>query len=214
MSELNGAKPDTSLSALADGQADEAELKRLSAAWRDDHELRGRWHTYHLIGDVLRSDELAQRPAHDAAFLQQLRASLAEEPVVLAPSRAQPAPAQPARRRAWAAPVAVAAGFMAVAGVLLVTQMAPPAGEPGGMPALAALEATALAPAAASASLVATGSPRADEPFLVADQQLIRDARLDRYLSAHKQYGGTAAMAVPGMMLRHAAVVTPDRTER
>ena len=44
-----------------------------------------RWHAYHLIGDVLRSDDLASAPGRDAAFLQRLSARLDDEPAVLAP---------------------------------------------------------------------------------------------------------------------------------
>ena len=36
---------------------------------------RSTWHAYHLIGDVLRSDDLARPPARDAAFLAALRAA-------------------------------------------------------------------------------------------------------------------------------------------
>ena len=68
------------LSALADGEADAAQAG--CALWRDDAEARATWHTYHLIGDVLRSDDLAAQPARDAAFLAALRERLAAEPTV------------------------------------------------------------------------------------------------------------------------------------
>ncbi|MBC7941537.1 MAG: sigma-E factor negative regulatory protein, partial [Chitinophagaceae bacterium] len=79
------------LSALADGEGDPLAAERGCAAWREDAGARQAWHTYHLIGDVLRSDELATRPAHDRDFLAALRVKLAAEPVVLAPSIAVPA---------------------------------------------------------------------------------------------------------------------------
>lgn len=103
--------PGAWLSALVDGHgAAEAACSR----WRDDEAVRRDWHAYHLIGDVMRSDELASRPGRDAAFLLALRAKLAEEPVVLAPTR---------RRHAWMVPVAAAAGFAVVAGVVVVTRL-------------------------------------------------------------------------------------------
>src|ERR1700742_2220616 len=73
------------LSALADGDATDSEAARAFQAWRDDADARASWHTYQLIGDVLRSDDLAVEPAADEAFLVSLRARLAAEPVVLAP---------------------------------------------------------------------------------------------------------------------------------
>jgi sigma-E factor negative regulatory protein RseA len=41
---------------------------------------------------------------------------------------------------------------------------------------------------------------------VVADAHLIRDARLDRYLAAHKQFAGTSALGVPSAFLRSATV--------
>src|ERR1700744_2803595 len=98
------------LSALADGDATDSEAARAFQAWRDDPDARASWHAYQLIGDVLRSDDLAAEPAAaaaghatrsagslrrgaalpaepaaDAASLAALRARLADEPVVLAP---------------------------------------------------------------------------------------------------------------------------------
>src|SRR3954464_6140145 len=117
------------LSALADGDATDSEAARAFQAWRDDPQARASWHAYQLIGDVLRSEDLAVEPAADESFLVALRARLADEPVVLAPQpRVEPAlaEAQPVaanasgRSRRWQGPVAMAAGFLAVIGVLNV----------------------------------------------------------------------------------------------
>lgn len=190
------------LSELADGELDAEGARCACAAWRDDPSLRDDWHSYHLIGDVLRSDDLAAAPSHDEAFLATLRSRLAAEPVVLAP---QPLakPAAPARRR-WMAPVAVAAGFMAVAGVLVVTRLAAPLQDasPSALAAAEPMQVLTMAPDASDAAAASLPQGR--------QLQLIRDARLDRYLAAHKQFGGDA-LAVPGVSLRHAAVLVPDR---
>ena len=201
------------LSELVDGELDSAGVGRTCAAWREDGGLRETWHAYHLIGDVLRSDDLASAGRHDAEFLDKLRGRLAKEPVVLAPERAADAtpeamPAQAAgaaRRRWWPAPVAVAAGFMAVAGVLVVTRVAGPMGT-GTSPSMVALT---------SAQAVASAPAIAEEPVEVTsvgpDARLVRDARLDRYLAAHKQYGSSAGVNVPGVMLRNATTFAPER---
>ena len=95
------------LSAMLDGDADAAALDAVLGAWRREPQTRERWHTYTLIGDVLRSEDLAQPAAHDAAFLARLRDRLAQEPAILAPlpvvvapadAPAQVASAQVARR--------------------------------------------------------------------------------------------------------------------
>jgi sigma-E factor negative regulatory protein RseA len=41
--------------------------------------------------------------------------------------------------------------------------------------------------------------------------RLVRDGRLDRYLAAHKQFGNPSGLSVPGVMLRNAAAVVPER---
>lgn len=108
----------TWLSALADGEAQA--LDRGCAQWRDEPLARQDWHAWHLIGDVMRSEELASVPHRDAAFLQGLRARLALEPVVLAPS---PAPVARHAAQSWLMPsLAAAVGVIVVAGVLVVSR--------------------------------------------------------------------------------------------
>ena len=102
----NEAVAGEALSALIDGEADASVLGRACAAWRDQPATRSEWHTYHLIGDVMRSDDLASAPGRDAAFLARLRVRLADEPVVLAPAPLAPATRR-MRPRRWAGPVAV-----------------------------------------------------------------------------------------------------------
>src|SRR5262249_7631901 len=112
------------LSSLMDGAAAPADAARACAAWRDASEARAAWHAYHGIGDVLRSDELGEHACGDARFLGLLRERLASEPAHVAPATASAhVPGAPVRPRGWAAPMAVAAGFVAVAGVLVVTRV-------------------------------------------------------------------------------------------
>lgn len=213
------------LSALVDGEVEASEVQRACAAWREAAELRDAWHAYHLIGDVMRSEDLANEVEHDSAFLAALRSRLEAEPVVLAP---QPLPAAeapvaaPVRvangtalwRRAWAAPMAVAAGFVMVAGALVATRVAVP-GMGGGAEALTVAtpqnnEAAGMQTVAAS-SAQGFSEAQFETPAMVADGKLIRDAHLDRYLAAHKQFGGNSAVSVPGGVLRSAASVVPER---
>lgn len=166
------------LSSLMDGDLPAGELAAVIARFRDDGELRADWHAYHLIGDVLRSDELAAAPARDAGFLQALRHRLdqapqgadtlplvAAAPPVPTPGTPTSVPALPGRRKlaGWLiAPAAVAAGFVVVAGVLVVNK-------------------TLVAPPVAADVVMAQRTPAAGV--------LVRDARLDRYLAAHRNLG-------------------------
>ncbi len=193
------------LSALLDGQGGEADLA--CRAWRDDAQLRADWHAYHLIGELMRSDDVRCAPQRDAQFLGRLRERLVAEPVVLAPSVAAAPARRAAWRRAWAAPMAMAAGFVAVAGVLVVTRVAAPEGAAQDRSTLAAKSQPV--PPAAGVQAAAAG-PSASG-VLAVDGTLIRNAALDRYLTAHKQYSNTSALAVPGGMVRNAAVTAPGR---
>ena len=192
------------LSALVDGEAASEDVAQLCAAWRSDAELRRSWHAYQLIGDVLRSDDLACAPARDEQFLQRLRARMAGEPVVLAP---QPAPSPMAAGRTvrrWRAGAAVAAGFVAVAGVLVALQ------SPSPEPAPSVARATSpVVPVATLASPMA--QPAGETAVLVTDGKVIRDARLDRYLAAHQRFAGASALGVPSSFLRSA---TTDAAQR
>ena len=184
------------LSALMDGEVQDAdEVAQGCRAWREHARLRESWHRYHLIGDVLRSDDLAGTGARDAAFLRQLRGRLAAEPVVLAPT-SRPAVVRQRRWR-WAAPAAVAAGFVAVAGVLVVTRT--PVAEPAAVP---------VANAPIAAPVVPVAKAEADtEPALVPVQnsQMLRDAQLDRYLDAHQQFARSTALGAAGLLRRATA---------
>jgi sigma-E factor negative regulatory protein RseA len=162
--------PFEALSALADGEAGAAEVARACAAWREDDQVRARWSDYHLIGDVMRSDELADASG-SSRFLKSFRERLVQEPVVLAPAglvaRHQAAvvdlgvaampPAEPLRRRVWAGPMAVAACFVMVVGALVTGQGGLQPGDP-------ALSANTLA----QASFPAQGRAQAFAPGGVA----------------------------------------------
>jgi sigma-E factor negative regulatory protein RseA len=203
------------LSALADGELADGAVAQAVAAWRQSAELRAAWHAHQLIGDVLRSEDLASDTAHDAGFLASFRLKLANEPVVLAPhaAAARDAAASTLRRpRGWMTPTAVAAGFVAVAGVLTLTRPSPAPDRPA---------AETIAQAAPTASKVASGRVTAapanpatvvvEPPVLITSGQVVRDARLERYLAAHKQFAGSSALGVPSPYLRNATAEVAGR---
>lgn len=209
-SEADRARALQDLSALADGECDGAALHAACTQWRSDERLRSSWHAYHLIGDVLRSEELASDGGRDADFLLAFRERMAREPVILAPGAAAASAAPPKRRTAgwsWKAPAAVAAGFMAVAAALVVTQGPMPAG--GSAQGLLALSFGG--PATSVPPVVQVAPPAAEPLVLVADGQLVRDARLQRYFAAHHQFEASPARGVSAGFLRAATSRTPER---
>lgn len=186
------------LSAMMDGDATAAD--EACRAWRGDASVRDRWHTYHLIGDLLRSDEHRCEPARDALFVGRLRERLAQEPVVLAPQPVRAA-VRTRRLRAWMTPAAVAAGFVAVAGALVVTRTG--SGDS---------DAERLARAgAAPASAATAGAALSTTAALPEGVTLVRDADLDRYLAAHRQYANTSTVVAPGGAVRSVSVAAPGR---
>jgi sigma-E factor negative regulatory protein RseA len=211
------------LSALTDGELDAQAVARACAAWRDDAVMRSNWHAYQLIGDALRSDDLASSPARDAAFIAALRVRLADEPIVLAPDTTPGSTEVPrealgravangrrSARWSWMAPSAVAAGFVLVAGALMATRAPAPSGsQSAAVPTVAAANAGATQLAGVP-TLVPVES--ATPTRRVGDNgKLIRDPRLDRYLAAHQQFAGTSVLGVPSGFLRNAAADDANR---
>lgn len=194
----------SALSRLVDGEATAGEAAALCAAWRQSEPLRGRWHEWHLIGDVMRSEELSGAPQRDEAMLKALRERLALEPVPLAPAawRWQGLATKPLAQR-WLAPVAAAAGVVAVAGVLVMAQLGLP--EPSPASGVQALAPAALAPVTQTAlpqpapqfspgpsqRLALQDLPSAAARPVAATSSapvwMLRDVGLDRYVSAHRK---------------------------
>jgi len=212
-----------SLSALLDGECAAAELRSACAQWVQDPQQRADWHCFALIGDVMRSDDLAPTPGRDEDFLQALRSQLATEPVVLAPQPLQPPVAAelaeglhvvqaPVRQRwlrprAWGARTAMAGAVMAVAGVWWGVRMpsADPAAPVGLAQATPPVVAGQVIPVATPWQGGGVGTDQAPQP---GGGQMLRNPDLDRYLAAHRQYAHGPALAAPGG-LRQVAV-TPD----
>ena len=200
------------LSALADGQlSGDALVQALDFAAQD--EGRATWQIYQLVGDVLRSPELA-RPADNGDFLARLRSQLAHEavPAALAPQSAPaltPAPAQPVLVSFTPPPQAandsvfrwkMVAGFASLAAVATMVWSAV-----GGISGPSAGAQMAAAPATIQVPVVAVADDQAPQ------QVMIRDPRLDELLAAHKQFGGTSALQLPAGFLRNATFEAPTR---
>jgi sigma-E factor negative regulatory protein RseA len=181
------------LSALVDGEADAAAAGDGVSHWRDDEDAKATWHAYQLIGDVLRSEDLAGGH-RDRVFLQRMHSRLIQEPALLAPAPDLPqqvaSVAHGGVLHRWAVPVGLAAGVALVLGTLLVVRQGP--GADGSVladakPGLSLQPVELVAVASSSSSPV-----------------LLRDPRLDRYLAAHKQFQSANAMGPSTGFIRSA----------
>lgn len=186
------------ISSLADGELHDRELEDGCRRWRQDEQARSTWHAYHLIGDVMRSEDLASAPARDAEFVRRLRNRLAGEPALLAPA---PLPARARSARRWLVSAAAFGGIAVVAGTVALN---------GGF-GTAGADATRLA---ARAPMQRVGAPAmpASAQHLQIDGRLIRDARLDAYFEAHRGAVGGLPSALPGGgALRSVDVIVQQR---
>jgi sigma-E factor negative regulatory protein RseA len=188
------------ISAMADGQLQgEALARGVEVAARDPAALEA-WHTYHLIGDILRSGEFTMGTV-PAAFLSRLQIRLHEEQrlapaaradIQVAPSRATVSAHHPAANDAsfrWK----LVAGFASLAAMAAIgwTVAGPFTGKPEQAQLAAAQRGTVLA-----------GTERG---------VMIRDPRLDELLAAHRQLGGASALQTPAGFLRNATFEGPAR---
>lgn len=186
------------LSALVDGELHGEELEQ-ALACAEGPEGCASWELYHLVGDVLRSPDLAHHSQHD--LLSGLRAQLANEPALMLESAQikqvtaglEPAHGPVVALRDPAANGAVfrwkvAASFASVAAVAALgwNLMANPASEQGAQ--MARVQGVSA-------------------PVLVATENgdVLRDPRLDALLDSHQQYLSRASLQTPADFLRNAS---------
>lgn len=188
------------ISALADGQLQGEDFAETVQVICNDRSALAAWHAYHLIGDVLRSGEAAHA-APPQAFLDRLSARLAEEPCP------QPQVAPIVMRSDWTAGRAANDGTMRwkmLAGVASMAAVAAVGWSVVG---------TGPSRTAVQPQLAAAPQPAAESEVLARGQAgvMIRDARLDELLAAHRQLGGASALQMPAGFVRNATFDGPAR---
>ena len=199
---LSNVVVDDRISALADGELRGEAFAQTLAACQNAPTLLASWHTYHLIGDVLRSpDLLAARSA--SPLLTRLQSRLAQEPIqpLAQTDDLQPTPNfQPA--------VTQVAANDSVFQWKMLAGMA-------SMAAVAVMVWTVAVPMSSTGSQLAK-SPTPTDSVLVASPQgvIVRDARLEELLAAHKQVGGNSALQMPSGFLRNATFETSPHARR
>ncbi|MBD9392108.1 MULTISPECIES: sigma-E factor negative regulatory protein [unclassified Acidovorax] len=199
------------LSALADGQLQGDEMTE-ALAYAAQAEGHATWQLYHLVGDVLRSSDLAQPANPD--FMARLRGELAKEgPVARPEARTQQvevvAPAMENAANASVFRWKMVAGFASLAAVAAIgwTSLAtlPGGGVPGASGGAQLVLSPEVPPSAGGAPVVSVADADGGQ------QVMIRDPRLDELLAAHKQFGSTSALQMPAGFLRNATFETPSR---
>ena len=186
MTTLQSSSPEL-LSALADGELD---MGVADAGLQDifqSNGLHGNWNSYQVIGQVLRGGAGASSQlGADAAFLQRLTERLVDEKVafVLPVTRDEIQVALPNQSASndgvfrWK----LVAGFASLAATLVVAW------------------SFVSSPDASTGAQLAQS--RAVEQVVVASPQgpVVRDARLEELMAAHKQLGGSSLQAPSGFL--------------
>jgi sigma-E factor negative regulatory protein RseA len=194
------------ISALADGQLRGEALDRVIRTVATDPQARAAWHTYHLIGDVLRSGNLVTGTA-PAAFLAGFQVRLEREQADSRPEHA--APGAPEQLPVQVPEVVRASREAANDGSFRWKMLA-------GFASVAAVAAIGWTAAGdvmrAQQPQMASVAPKAAVASVERPAVMIRDPRLDEMLAAHRQLGGGAsALQSPAGFLRNATFEGPAR---
>ncbi|HXZ08753.1 MAG TPA: sigma-E factor negative regulatory protein [Paraburkholderia sp.] len=190
------------LSAFVDGELSGEEHLNLNKFIAElDHEDRAVWSHYHLIGDTLRSDDLAVNPAASHAFLAGFSARFEAEAHMLAPT-AMPVAKRLLSLRRRVVPAFAVAAAAATLTWIVVPQLQGVGGVGSAQMASVSSRGDSVQRVAMASVPVVTGQPA------LQDANIIRDASLDQYLEAHQQFAQQPV--VPGSMplIRAAASVT------
>lgn len=183
------ARPECELlSSLMDGETSAEEALALLELLCSDDELRGQWVDYHVVGDALRSNEVAA--SHSTAFCARVARSLAKEPALVAPRMTERG--QVTLRRFLAPGLAIAASVAALGFVAVPLLRAP---------AVPAVQQAATEPV--PVTLPAEGTRRA--------AVTVANARsLQAYLAAHRELTTGAALPRSTPYLRTTPVEQPE----
>lgn len=203
------------LSALADGELGDADCVALFGALRSNPAAAGQWNTYQLIGDALRLGQTStaiDQGGADFAFVQRLSQRLANETIVNRDLDFAPTPT--ASVVSSGTSPGAAARAVGTVNPLLVKEAANDGTFRWKMLAgfacmgtVATLAWSLVSPNSAdsAAQLAQATASAAQQQVVVASPQglVVRDARLEELLAAHKQMGGTS-LPVPSGFVRNA----------
>ncbi|AJY14013.1 sigma-E factor negative regulatory protein [Burkholderia dolosa] len=188
------------LSALVDGEMFDGPDQRQFLAELDRAD-RAAWADYHLIGDALRSDELALSPVLSTAFTARMSAALENEPHLLAPAAA------PVARKLLSLRRRVVPAFAVAAAAATLTWIVVPQLQTAGAPG--AVQVASVGAPQGNLQRVTVAQASA-QPAL-QDVNIIRDASLDQYLEAHQQFAQQPVVTGSMPLIRAAVTTTPGQ---
>lgn len=231
---MNGCMADQSVataervSALVDGQLLGDEFVQVLADLESSSAARAQWDMYHVLGDVLRSNQV-NACTHDADFVQRLRQRLSENRAEIVAVDARPISAgeqkylksESANNSSWRRLSGVAS--VALMGVLAWQGLQwANSSDPAAAPQLAQQNVTTPSQAASAVGMPQPDASASGQALIQADgssalvmttdsQIMIRDPQLDALLAAHRQFGGTSALQMPAGFLRNATFAEGGR---
>ncbi len=198
------------ISALADGQLSGDALVQAMQSLAHDEQARANWHAYHLVGDVLRSQELSWGCTKDSAFLSRFRSRLEDDDLHFSHET-----------ECAMDSIAVYAGNESVIGI---NDHKKEAANDSGLrwKWVVGLASLALATVLGWGFVDGVNAPvspsqlaQAPLPVVVvqdeSSQVMIRDPRLDPLLQAHQQFGGASALQMPSGFVRNATFERSNR---
>ncbi|MCG1041725.1 sigma-E factor negative regulatory protein [Mycetohabitans sp. B8] len=187
------------------GHAAQARVSRRLAEFLSTLDADGRalWTDYHLIGDALRSDELAEDAAMSAAFVARFSARLADEPHVLAPSALQTNVWRRLALRRRMLPVFAVAAAAATLSWVVVPQLQ----SLGGVSTPAQVASVSDSDGQAMQRVALTSTPmNGGVQQGIQEANIVRDADLAQYLAAHQQFAQQPMVQSGTPWIRAAAV--------